>query len=110
MIASYTLSSTGILFDTCVTVLGNGLADFVLIMKQKIAFLRYISKCLGVLGSIQESDTPYVAVIAVLVVVIVVLVAVLAVGVVVLRYMPIIESLNPYFTCFYINYLLISSQ
>lgn len=39
----------------------------------------------SVLRSTQDSDTPYIAVIAVLVVVIVVLVAVLAVGVVVLR-------------------------
>lgn len=76
----------------------------------KYNFLRYISKFLGLLRSTQDSDTPYVAVIAVLVVVIVVLVTALAVNVVILRYIPIIESLNPYFTCFYINYLLISSQ
>lgn len=63
--------------------------------------MRYIFKLLGVLRSTQDSDTPYVAVIAVLVVVIVVLVTALAVHVVILRYIPIIESLNPYFTCFY---------
>lgn len=111
-----TLSSIGILLATCLTVYKmDRLIKFKIVewdweSNLKYNFLRYISKFLGVLRSTQDSDTPYVAVIAVLVVVIVVLVTALAVNVVILRYIPIIESLNPYFTCFYINYLLISSQ
>lgn len=54
--------------------------------------LSYIIKSLGALGSTpQDSETPYIAAMAVLVVVIVVLVTVLAVIVVVLRYIVIID-------------------
>lgn len=102
-----TLSSIGILLATCLTVYKiDRLIKFKIVewdseSNLKYNFLRYISKFLGVLRSTQDSDTPYVAVIVVLVVVIVVLVTALAVHVVILRYIPIIESLNPYFTCFY---------
>lgn len=52
----------------------------------------------GVLKSTQKPEKPYAAVIAVLVAIIVVLVTVIAVGVVMLRYILIIECLRQYFT------------
>lgn len=99
MIASYTLSYIIILLlDTCETVLDNGLAYFVLIMKldswsrMENNCFSYIIKLLCALGSTpQDPETPYIAAMAVLVVIIVVLVTVLAVVVVVLRYIIIID-------------------